>query len=225
MHEEISVIIPSYNCSAFVGEAIESVIRQSDVQVSEIVVVDDGSEDETQNVVAKFPSVRYVDQEHAGASAARNRGVAFTHGDLIAFLDADDIWLPNKLSLQLSALRNDPSLDMMFGHVEEFKSPQAAFDESKLRRYAPGYVPGTLLVRRRAYETVGDFNCSWKLGEFVDWYIRAKELKLKSNLLPEVLLRRRIHGDNVGIRERQSVGDYARILWAALERRKTLVAD
>jgi glycosyltransferase involved in cell wall biosynthesis len=225
MCETVSVIIPSYNCSAFLGEAIESAIRQSDVQASEIVVVDDGSQDETVNVVASFSNVQYFVQEHAGASSARNKGVELTHGDLIAFLDADDIWSLNKLSLELSALRKDPSLDMVFGHVEEFASPPAVVDESKLRRYAPGYVPGTMLVRRRVFEAVGGFDSSWRLGEFVDWYIRAKELNLKAVLLPEVLLKRRIHGDNVGIRERQSVVDYARILRAALNRRKTLVAD
>jgi hypothetical protein len=65
----------------------------------------------------------------------------------------------------------------------------------------------------------------WRVGEFVDWYIRAKELNLKTLLLKEVVLKRRIHGDNLGIRERQSASDYALILRAALDRRKTVVAD
>jgi len=225
MHETVSVIIPSYNCKAFIAEAIESVLHQADEQVSEIIVIDDGSQDETPDIVAKFPNVRYAVQEHAGAGQARNTGVQLTHGSIIAFLDADDIWSHHKLSLQLSVMRENPSLDLVFAHVEEFASPGVVFDERKLRKYSPGYVPGTLLVRRTAFETVGEFDSGWKIGEFVDWYIRAKELNLKMLLLNEVLLKRRIHGDNVGIRERQSVGDYARILRAALDRRRTLVAD
>jgi len=226
MSDILSVVIPSYNSSAYIAEALESVLGQGCESTLEILVVDDGSQDNTAEIVTQFPEVHYIQTEHGGAGSARNKGVAAAHGNLVAFLDADDIWSRGKLTLQLSAMRSDPSLDMVFGHVEEFLAPGIQDEEtSKLRKYSPGYVPGTLLIKKESFERVGHFDGNWRVGEFVDWYIRSMELNLKAQLLKEVVLKRRIHGNNLGRRERGSLGDYARILKAALDRRKALVTN
>jgi hypothetical protein len=81
-------------------------------------------------------------------------------------------------------------------------------------------VPGTLLVKRPAFDRVGLFKTDLKVGEFIDWYARAMELGLRSKMLPELLLWRRLHRTNQGVRERQSVTDYARVLKASLDRRR-----
>lgn len=101
---DVSVIIPSYNRAGFVGQAIESVLAQTGVQ-TEIIVVDDGSSDNTKDVVAAFgPTVHYIYQSNAGASAARNTGIGAASADLVAFLDSDDLWLPDKLARQCADL-------------------------------------------------------------------------------------------------------------------------
>ena len=84
----------------------------------------------------------------------------------------------------------------------------------------PGMVPGTMLIKRDAFERVGQFQGGWKVGEFIDWYARAVELNVRSLVMPKLLLWRRIHDSNQGIRERQSVTDYARVLKAKLDRRR-----
>lgn len=99
----MSVVIPAYNCEAFVGEAICSVLEQTYPDL-ECIVVDDGSTDSTGEAIRQFKDARYVRQENAGVSSARNRGVTEATGELIAFLDADDVWLPEKLANQVDAL-------------------------------------------------------------------------------------------------------------------------
>ena len=109
----VSVVIPAYNAEAFVGDAIDSVLAQT-FHDFEIIVVDDGSADGTRRVVTAYGDrVRFYQQEQAGASRARNRGIEEAHGEFIAFLDADDLWLPTKLEKQVQAFRNDPSLGLV----------------------------------------------------------------------------------------------------------------
>src|SRR5947209_13220762 len=107
MGHSVSVIIPTYNHGRFIADAIESVLAQT-YPVSEIIVVDDGSTDETQEVVEKFgEKVRYIEQANAGVSAARNTGIENSDGDLVAFLDADDTWLPEKIEKQVAKFGAD----------------------------------------------------------------------------------------------------------------------
>jgi glycosyltransferase involved in cell wall biosynthesis len=105
----VSVVIPAFNAARYLGEALDSVFGQTLTDL-ELVVVDDGSTDETPQVVQGYGSrVRYVRQPNAGVASARNRGVAESSGRYVAFLDADDVWLPGKLERQLEALAARPS--------------------------------------------------------------------------------------------------------------------
>lgn len=104
----VSVIIPTFNAAEFVVEAIQSVLAQTCDDL-EVIVVDDGSTDRTADMIEPFAGgVRYIQQENAGVSSARNRGIAESKGKYVAFLDADDTWLPTKLERQLEALRKSP---------------------------------------------------------------------------------------------------------------------
>ncbi len=104
VQKTVSVIIPVYNGEQFVADAIRSVLEQS-AAAAECIVVDDGSVDSTRAVVASFGSaVRYEHQQNAGVSRARNRGVELAQGELVAFLDHDDVWLPQKLESQLDEI-------------------------------------------------------------------------------------------------------------------------
>lgn len=223
----ISVVIPVYNRERYLGEAVESVLCQSYKPI-EIIVVDDGSTDGCPEVLKDFAAdVRYVSQPHGGAGVARNRGVALSQGSFISFLDSDDIWGKDKLLLQMNAIDKDSGLDMVFGHIQQFHSPELD-EETKAKIYCPsgkmpGYVAGTMLIRRESFEKVGSFAVEWKTGEFIDWYSRAVERGLKSVMLPEVVMRRRLHTTNMGVSERDARIDYVRILKASLNRRREVI--
>jgi glycosyltransferase involved in cell wall biosynthesis len=217
-------LIGVYDGEAYLGEAIESVLSQDYAPV-EVIVVDDGSTDGSADVARTFPGVRVLQQENAGNGGARNRAVAEASGELYAFLDADDRFTPGKLSLQKAALDADPGLDMVFGHVSEFLSPE--LDEetrSKLRPPAPEPMPWTspnlMLIRRESFERVGPFATDVRVGVTVDWFARAAEAGLRHSILPEVVLERRLHTQNNGLRESASRTQYLEVIRRAMERRR-----
>ena len=214
MSEElVSVVIPAWNGAAFLGEAIASVLDQEGGPV-EAIVVDDGSSDDTAAVALRFGEpVRVLRQAHAGIGAARNRGVAAAHGELLAFLDGDDTWPPGKLRLQRTALDADPTLDMVFGHVVQFNG--AGEDGPP----TPALLGGTSLIRMACFRRVGPFREDLRVGEFIDWMARARELGQRFTVLDPVCLRRRLHEHNTG-RLSDGRADYAKVVRAALQRKR-----
>jgi glycosyltransferase involved in cell wall biosynthesis len=220
----VSVMIGVYNGAPYLGEAIESVFAQ-DYEPIELIVVDDGSTDGSGDVARGIADVRVIRQENAGNGAARNRAVEEASGSFYAFLDADDRFTSGKLSLQKAALDADPALDMVFGHVHEFFSPE--LDEetrATLRPPAsepmPWTAPNLMLVRREAFERVGLFTTAVRVGVTVDWFARAAEAGLRYAVLPEVVLERRLHTQNNGLRERASRSQYIDVIRQAMERRR-----
>ena len=225
----VSAIIPVYNGERYVAEAIESVLVQT-YHPFELIVVDDGSTDGSADIVKGFtPEVRYFFQPNAGLAAARNCGIRLAKGNYFAFLDADDLWVEDKLGYQMRTFDNQPELDMVFGYVKQFHSPELSpAVKQKIHCPAeiiPGCSAGTMLIRREAFFRVGLFETNWRIGEFMDWYLRAKEHNLKSLMRPEVLLRRRLHTANLGVRERQSRSDYLKILKTSLDRRRQINSE
>lgn len=223
----ISAVIPVFNGERYLAEAITSVLAQS-YRSLELIVVDDGSTDGTRELVRRFPAARYYHQAHAGIGAARNRCLAMAQGEMIAFLDADDVWTPEKLSLQWSAFAARPELDIVTGFVQQFHSPELDPQVTRKidcpRQPQPGYHFGTMLVRRRAFDRVGLFSESLDRAEGVDWCIRAKELGLQTELLNEVVMHRRLHQTNHSRTHGQSIANYAQVLKASLDRRRGVVS-
>ncbi|MEX1047630.1 MAG: glycosyltransferase family A protein [Actinomycetota bacterium] len=213
----VSVIIPVYNEEAYLAKAISSALEQSRPP-DEVVVVDDGSDDRSAEIARRFsPPVRVIQQENGGISAARNRGISASREPFLAFLDADDVWLRGKLASQIAAFEDDPSLDAVFGQVEEFAEGAGRAREP---HPAPGFLPSCALIRRAIFERVGSFSTRWDVGEWVDWYARAVEGGMRLAALPEVVARRRIHDQNQGLRRAADRGQYTEILKAALDRRR-----
>lgn len=212
----IAVVIPVHNGAAFLAEAIDSALAQSDLAL-DVLVVDDGSTDDSAAIATRYaPRVRLIRQENRGAAAARNAGVDATTGNFIAFLDADDVWYPGKLARQLAAFQADPSLDMVFGHALQF-----VMGGSEATNSVPAYLPSAMLVRRSAFAKVGGFSSDVGVGELIDWYGRAVDLGLRSAMLPDVLIRRRIHATNQGVVKRERYAkDYLRILKQTRDRRR-----
>ena len=169
-------------------------------------------------------AVRAVSQSHSGVSAARNRGVEEAIGELLAFLDADDLWTPRKLELQEHALAADRRVGIVCGHAVQFPSPelpQSALAGVRIdREKVPARLPGALLMHRSAFDRVGPFSTTYVTAESLDWFLRAEEIGIRSEMLPEVVLRRRVHDDNLGIRRRDTRIDFVRVLKAALDRRR-----
>lgn len=222
----VSVIIPVFNYDRYLAEAIESVLGQT-YQHLDVIVVDDGSTDQSSEVAKSFAGreVRYCHQANAGIGPARNKGVELAQGEFLAFLDADDRWPLEKIERQLRAFKSDPALEMVFGQAVQLRNGsewEAGVSDGTLPAAGliPGMVAGTMLIKRDAFDRVGKFPGDLKVGEFIDWYSRAVELKVRQLVLPDLFLWRRIHDSNQGIRERQSISDYARVLKAKLDRKR-----
>ena len=200
----LSVVIPAYNAERFLAEALASVFRNG-VLPLEVIVVDDGSTDGTKDAVAGLP-VRYLRAEHRGVAAARNIGWRAARGELLAWLDADDRWSPGRLEKQLAALASQESSDIVYGHVQQFRSDSEG--ESLFGPPLPGRLPGTMLVRREAFARVGGFDEALRVGEFMDWLVRSRQHALNEVMLESVCLERRIHDSNLGIVARDRRRDY-----------------
>ncbi len=219
----VSVVIPVYNFDRYLEEAVASV-RGQRYPDTEIIVVDDGSEGGTPPAVARLgEDVRVVRRQHGGIGAARNSGVALATGELLAFLDSDDLWTEDSLASRVETLAQHPELDIVFGGVEEFLTPELAGEQQRYRMSQgpqAALLPSAMLVRTASFRGVGQFHEGLALGEFVDWFSRAQELGLRALSIPGVVLRRRIHGSNQGLAAADQRTDYARVLKAALDRRR-----
>jgi glycosyltransferase involved in cell wall biosynthesis len=184
-----------------------------------------GSIDGSAEVAKQFAGkVNYYFQSQKGPGVARNYGIDLAQGNFLAFLDADDIWIENKLSLQMQIFQTEKDIDMVFGYLQNFHSSELE-ETSKNKLYCPpelmaGYHPGTMLIKREAFSRVGQFEAHWKMGEFISWYARATDLEMKVKMLPDLVMLRRIHQTNLGIRQRQERTDYVQIVKAALDRRR-----
>jgi glycosyltransferase involved in cell wall biosynthesis len=225
----VSIVIGVYNGEAYLHEAIESVLTQTYSPI-ELIVVDDGSNDRTHDVVVRYGSaVRYVYQANGGMAAARNTGASHARGSYLGFLDADDRFTRRKLELQVECFRSDPGLDVVFGHMTEFVSPDLDEEGRALLRAPVQDVawrtPNLMLVRREAFERVGLFTTTLRVGIGVDWYARATEAGLKSLTPAVVVLERRLHAENNGIRQRGLRPQYLHVLKAALDRRRERAED
>jgi glycosyltransferase involved in cell wall biosynthesis len=172
------------------------------------------------------PMVRYYHQPNAGTAAARNKGIELAQGQVFAFLDADDIWMKDKIELQMAALEADPNIDIVFTHVKQFYSPELnESDREKIKMSAEimaGQIPSTILIKRDAFFRVGLFETTWQIGQDVSWMLRANEQGLKSKMLADVLVMRRLHKNNKGIVYRHLINQRVHIIKAALDRRRQM---
>jgi len=222
----ITCIVPVYNGERYLGEAIESILKQS-YRPIEIIVADDGSTDGTASIAASYgKQLRYLRQPNAGPAAARNLGISMSAGEFVAFLDADDLWHGEKFDRQMARFRERPELDYCIGHVQNFWIPELIQEERRFRDHRiskalPGYCTGTLLARRHCFDVVGEFNTAIKHADDTEWFLRAAEQGIVMELLPDVLLYRRLHHTNLSRAKASNSRDqYLRVLKSALDRRR-----
>jgi glycosyltransferase involved in cell wall biosynthesis len=145
-------------------------------------------------------------------------------GDFVAFLDADDLWQPEKTRLQLAAFESKPELQLAFGHVLQFVSPDIAAEDAAALRVPPdpqpGLYMGAMLARRSAIEEVGPWAEDVRISDGLSLLLRARELGLEQAMLPETVTRRRVHGENHSIRNCGERSEFARHLKRSLDRRR-----
>jgi glycosyltransferase involved in cell wall biosynthesis len=222
----VSCVVPCFNGERYLAEAIDSILAQTHRPL-EIIVVDDGSTDRSAEVVRRYGAgVRYHHQENRGPGAACNQGVALATGAFVAFLEQDDLWLPDKTRRQLAAFEADPTLDYCVGHIQNFWIPELAeearrFRDARAMQPVPGYVVQTLMVRRELLEQAGRFDETLHFSFASDWFLRVDERGAVGTLLPDVLTRRRLHHDNFSRRNRAASHDqFLQVVKAALDRRR-----
>jgi len=218
-NRSVSVIIPVRNCEKFLADALDSV-RSQTVRPQEILVVDDGSTDGSAALAERFEGVEVLRLPQQGQSVARNVGAERACGEYLAFLDADDLWHPERLSKQLAAFDSEPDVNIAFAHAIEFRSRDAFGKPVWCGPARAAHLPGTLLIRRHEFWSVGGYATEWRVGEVVDWYARACDLGLKVVTLEEALLFRRLHTDNLGITTSNPAQDYLRIIRSVIQRRR-----
>ena len=217
----ISAIIPVWNGERYVADAIRSVLDQTR-KVDEVIVVDDGSTDGTVEIVQSFPGVRLIQQGNASPGPARNTGVSASRGDWLAFLDHDDLWVPEKIGVQARMAAQQPGIDAVLGLVRNFVSPELS-PEAQSRIECPpnplqGYTPSALMIRRDSFLRTGGWPNSERQG--VEWFALARESGLKFLEISEVLTKRRLHQTNRTRLRSSYNGDYARIAREMLARKR-----
>jgi glycosyltransferase involved in cell wall biosynthesis len=186
-----SVVIPAYNAAETIRQAIESVLDQT-IGPQQVIVVDDGSTDGTSAVVDSMASpVTLVSQANRGPGAATNAGIARVETPFWATLDADDLWLPNKIERQAECFEREPSIAGVFSLARQFRDGTAPHEsQGAVRRM---WTRTTMLYRSQAAREVGDFvDLSGHLGEVIDWLTRGRDLGHRHVMVEEILAFRRV---------------------------------
>jgi glycosyltransferase involved in cell wall biosynthesis len=228
-HPSVSTIIPAHNAEGYLREAIDSVVAQTH-PVLECIVVDDGSTDRTAAIAeASGPPVRLVSQPNRGVSAARNRGASDARGDLLAFLDADDRWLPDRVRVQREILVADPGAEAVvcatrvvdrdltpLGEIRQ--DPALTAEELLLCRASVVSVSSNLLIRREAFDAIGGFDEG--LSTSADWAVNFRLLERGRLIaLQEALVEYRRHDANMSANverfERDMLAAYGRVFEGA----------
>jgi len=200
----VTVVIAVKNGARFVASAIESALTQTYTH-QELLVVDGHSSDSTAAIIARYPQVRYVLQPGQGVADAYNHGIAVANGDFLAFLSHDDVWLPEKLEMQMAYLLNRPLCDYTVSRVKFFLEPgfeiSPGFRRNLLESEPVAYIMETLVARKSLFAKVGVFDTHLTSGEDVDWFARAKDMQIEHGVIDRVLVRKRVHDTNLSLND------------------------
>jgi glycosyltransferase involved in cell wall biosynthesis len=219
----VSVIIPVYNGARFLRAALESVFAQT-YRPLEVIVVDDGSVDDSGVIAQSFPEVSYIHQANQGVAAARNNGIEAARGEFFAFLDQDDLWTPEKLQTQVDYLRSHPEVGYTLSQQQYFLEPGTTmppwFRKELFASVHTGWVLGTLLVRRTTFEQIGNFATGYSAANDSDWFFRAKAAEVPMEVLPDLLLLKRVHEANDSGRAKEILSELRRVVKSSLDRQR-----
>ena len=221
---DVGVVLPVFNGEAHLQEALESIAAQT-YPVCDVVAVDDGSTDASAHLLRDF-GARVITTDRVGQALARDRGRSMVRGDLIAFLDQDDRWLPDKLSRQVALLDAEPdvsfvgALSTVFLDAGTQRPPwwKPAWD---LGTPELSLLPSATLYRRSAFDVAGGFAAAAvAVSEDVAWTALAQDLGLRRAVVDEVLVQRRIHAHNTSRDQRERIHEHLAIVRASLARKR-----
>jgi glycosyltransferase involved in cell wall biosynthesis len=220
------VLIPVFNGANYLAEALETVTSQT-YRPIDIIVVDDGSTDDSRSVAERFAGVvRYAYQPHSGIGAARNHGVELAWGDLLCFFDADDRMPPHRVRLQVEALIGQPDVDIVYGRVREFETPETGLAGTHRPPVldSPLRSTNTMLIRKASFLRVGGFAENLTIAVELDWRARAIDHGLREIVLDQVVLERRLHEGNSSLQADSDVERFG-VLKSAIDRRRAVAVD
>lgn len=224
------MIIPTFNRSAMLLRALDSVFRQTH-PVDEIIIVDDGSTDDTADAVRRLedPRIVYVWQPNAGVSAARNHGLSLARGRYLALLDSDDVWLPDKTRRQMAMLQQHPDYGMVLCDVTRVDKDGATIDVFQRREiiredgwvlkwiiHNPALAPASALLRREVYDDIGGFDESLRTAEDLEFHLRVAA-RWQVGVVEEALVRA-LRGHDGLSSEPGTYEDYVRVVEQAIAR-------
>jgi glycosyltransferase involved in cell wall biosynthesis len=218
--DRIDAVVAVRDGAPYLAAAIESALGQTRPP-DRVIVVDDGSGDESATIAECFGApVTVLRRPALGAPTALNAALAESDAALVAFLDADDLWLPGKLALQADLLARRPDVEVVFGHVVEFADGDSEGLEIRTDP-APGMVKSAVMARRSTLDRIGHFDTSYAVVDFPEWRARCQAAGVVEHMLETVVTRRRVHGANVTLRRRDTThAEYLRMARAAVTRRR-----
>lgn len=228
---KLSIIVPVYNGAKFVEEAIDS-ITVSNIPY-EIIVIDDASTDNTPEIVRELQlarkNLRYRRLSRSqGPASARNMGLALAEGDVLGFLDSDDIYAPGALDLMLQRLAGREGIDLAMGRVRAYRSKDGSeqlgsyeADDAAVRIYQLG----SILVRRDLIERFGQFDTAFRYCEDVDWFFRLQEGNARFELIDDVVVYYRRHADSMTARGQDRIFHHAAVIRASITRRRKIADE
>jgi glycosyltransferase involved in cell wall biosynthesis len=188
MPVSVSIIIPAYNADRFIATTLDAVLAQT-LTAFEVIVVNDGSTDRTQAIVEQYMQqddrIQLINHPNQGVGPSRQRGKAVAQGDFIAFLDADDLWLPDNLATHLRHFAGNPALGISFARVEFMQCDgtlTGRYSTSRLRNIEPVHLfyenllitPSNAIIRRSVFEQVGEFDCELSGAEDQEFFLRTR---------------------------------------------------
>jgi glycosyltransferase involved in cell wall biosynthesis len=219
----VSVIMIVQNGERFIRHALESIFNQTYNPI-EVIIVHGNSQDKTLEILHEYDNLRIIQQTGSGASQAYNTGIKAAVGDFVAFLSYDDLWMPEKLSTQLSYMLQHPNILFTNAHINYFLEDANQIPEGFRKEWLVGTHPArimeTLVARKEVFELVGYLNEDLHTADDVDWYCRASDKKVASAMLPQTLLRKRLHGANNSMQIKKNNQNLLKALKASINRKK-----
>ena len=198
----MSVVVPTLNAARYLAAALDSVEAQTHEPL-EVVLVDGGSTDGTLEIASRYERVRMIVQTGTGLPDAWNCGIAAASGELIAFIDGDDLWAPDKLERQVHILEADPAVDCVITRMRFLLEPglplPRGFKPRLLDSDHLAQMPSALLVRRGVFDRIGTFDTRWPIASDIDWFARMKDAGLRVEVVADVLVEKRVHDANLSI--------------------------
>jgi glycosyltransferase involved in cell wall biosynthesis len=213
----VTVVIPTYNSARFLPAALASVFLQKH-PACEIIAVDDGSTDDTLALLGRESRVTVLEQAHGGVSSARNAGIAAARGEIVAFLDSDDVWPAGRLAAGLEVFDARPDVGALLGMQMLFLEPHTTVPRwvkpEWLTEPQPASNTAVLMARREVFDRVGSFDTSYEAGEDTEWMLRARQAGVVIERLPRLVVHKRLHGGNLSLatldRRRETLARIAR---------------